>query len=54
MNLTGLRYFLALAEAASFTKAAARLNVTQPTLSTAIARLEEQLDRSFSSGTANG
>jgi DNA-binding transcriptional LysR family regulator len=43
MNLTGLRYFLALAEAASFTKAAARLNVTQPTLSTAIARLEEQL-----------
>lgn len=43
MNLTGLRYFLALAEAASFTRAAARLNVTQPTLSTAIARLEEQL-----------
>ncbi|MGE0152493.1 MAG: LysR family transcriptional regulator [Reyranellaceae bacterium] len=43
MNLTGLRYFLALAETASFTKAAGRLNVTQPTLSTAIARLEEQL-----------
>lgn len=43
MNLTGLRYFLALAEAGSFTRAAARLNVTQPTLSVAIARLEEQL-----------
>lgn len=43
MNLTGLRYFLALAETASFTKAAGRLNVTQPTLSTAIARLEDQL-----------
>jgi DNA-binding transcriptional LysR family regulator len=43
MNLAGLRYFIALAETASFTKAAARLNVTQPTLSTAIARLEEQL-----------
>lgn len=43
MNLTGLRYFLALAETASFTKAAAQLHVTQPTLSTAIARLEDQL-----------
>jgi len=43
MNLTGLRYFMALAETASFTKAARRLNVTQPTLSTAIARLEDQL-----------
>lgn len=43
MNLTGLRYFLALAETASFTKAAARLNVTQPTLSTAIVRLEDQV-----------
>jgi len=43
MNLAALRYFLALAEIGSFTRAAARLNVTQPTLSTAIARLEEQL-----------
>lgn len=43
MNLAALRYFLALADAGSFTRAAARLNVTQPTLSAAIARLEEQL-----------
>ena len=43
MNLIALRYFLALADAASFTRAAARLNVTQPALSTAIARLESQL-----------
>jgi DNA-binding transcriptional LysR family regulator len=47
MNLTSLRYFMALAEAASFTKAAARLNVTQPTLSTAIARLEAQVGASL-------
>ena len=43
MNLIALRYFLTLADAASFTRAAARLNVTQPALSTAIARLEGQL-----------
>lgn len=43
MNLSGLRYFLALAEIGSFTRAAERLNVTQPTLSMAIARLEAQL-----------
>jgi DNA-binding transcriptional LysR family regulator len=43
MNLTGLRYFLAVAEAGNFTLAAERLHVSQPTLSAGIARMEELL-----------
>lgn len=38
-----LRYFLAVAELGSFSKAAAKSNVTQPTLSVGIAKLEEQV-----------
>jgi DNA-binding transcriptional LysR family regulator len=38
-----LRYFLAVAELGSFSKAAERTGVTQPTLSVGIAKLEEQL-----------
>ncbi len=38
-----LRYFLAVAELGSFSKAAAKANVTQPTLSIAIAKLEAQV-----------
>ena len=38
-----LRYFLAVMEAGNFTRAAARMNVTQPTLSIGIAKLEEAL-----------
>lgn len=38
-----LRYFLAVAELGSFSKAAARVSVTQPTLSVGIAKLEEML-----------
>src|SRR5215475_13035029 len=38
-----LRYFLAVAELGSFSKAAAKANVTQPTLSIGIAKLEEQV-----------
>lgn len=39
-ELYQLRYFLAVVETGSFTKAAARVHVSQPTLSAGIARLE--------------
>jgi DNA-binding transcriptional LysR family regulator len=38
-----LRYFLAIAEAGNFSRAAKRVGVTQPTLSAGIAKLEGQL-----------
>ena len=38
-----LRYFLAVAEAGNFSRAAKRVGVTQPTLSAGIAKLEGQL-----------
>ena len=43
MNLVFIRYFLAVADSGSFTEAAARCHVTQPTLSAGIARLEDEL-----------
>ena len=43
MNLAFIRYFLAVAETASFTTAAERCHVTQPTLSAGIARLEHEM-----------
>ncbi|MGE0425773.1 MAG: LysR substrate-binding domain-containing protein [Reyranellaceae bacterium] len=43
MNLAFVRYFLAVVETGAFTAAAARVHVTQPTLSAGIARLEELL-----------
>ena len=43
MNFDQVRYFLALAETLNFTRAAERSNVTQPTLTQAIRRLEEEL-----------
>jgi len=42
-NLEGYRAFLAVAQSGSFSKAAERLNVTQPAVSHAIRRLEERL-----------
>jgi DNA-binding transcriptional LysR family regulator len=38
-----LRYFLAVAELGSFSRAAAKVNVTQPTLSVGIAKLEDEV-----------
>jgi LysR family cyn operon transcriptional activator len=43
MELRHLRYFVALAEHLSFTRAAARVHVTQSTLSHQIRQLEEEL-----------
>ncbi len=43
MDLRELRYFLAVAETGSFTQAAGRCFVTQPTLSAGIGRLEAEL-----------
>ena len=43
MDLYQIRYFLAVAETGSFTKAAERCFVSQPTLSAGIRKLEDQL-----------
>ncbi|MDJ0594706.1 MAG: LysR family transcriptional regulator [Pleurocapsa sp. MO_226.B13] len=43
MDLYQLRYFLAIAETSSFTKAAERLFVSQPSLSAGIKKLEQEL-----------
>jgi DNA-binding transcriptional LysR family regulator len=56
MDLTALRIFLAVAEERSFSRAAAKVHRTQPAVSQAVKRLEEELgeqlfDRSSKSGT---
>jgi LysR family hydrogen peroxide-inducible transcriptional activator len=43
MEIHQLRYFLAVAQTGSFTAAAAACNVSQPTLSAQIAKLEDEL-----------
>lgn len=44
MTLTELRYIVALAETGHFRKAAEQCNVSQPTLSIAVKKLEEELE----------
>ncbi len=44
MTLTELRYIVALSETGHFRKAAEQCNVSQPTLSIAVKKLEEELD----------
>src|SRR2546425_4750985 len=42
MELTSLKYFVAVAEAGSFSRAAAALNMTQPSLSRQVQLLEDE------------
>ena len=45
-----MHYFVAVAEALSFTKAAVMLHLAQPSLTRQIKGLEEKLGSSFSTG----
>jgi DNA-binding transcriptional LysR family regulator len=47
MDLRALRYFVAVAKAGSFSRAAGELHVSQPTLSKAIGQLEGELEVSL-------
>ncbi len=44
MDIRSLRYFVEVVEQNSFTRAASRLHVTQPTVSKMVAQLEQSLD----------
>jgi len=54
MELRHLRYFVAVAEALNFTKAATRLHVAQPALSRQVSDLEEELDVDLLKRTSHG
>jgi LysR family transcriptional regulator, cyn operon transcriptional activator len=54
LDLRSLRYFLSIVDAGSFTRAAERLHLTQPTLSHQIKRLEDQCATLLLDRTARG
>ncbi|MCW4385675.1 LysR family transcriptional regulator [Salinibacterium sp. SYSU T00001] len=54
MELRHLRYFTTVVEAGSFTAAAARLHISQPPLSVAIANLESELGVTLLTRTSRG
>lgn len=54
MELRQLEYFVAVAEEASFTKAAARLFVTQPGVSAQVRRLEQELGQDLLDRSGGG
>jgi DNA-binding transcriptional LysR family regulator len=54
METNQVRYFLALCEEQNFTRAAERCGVSQPSVSNAIKRLEEELGGDLFHRTKNG